>query len=104
MMVVDEFCDVKIPVVIVGSTKSEEETAKEDTFWSADVSGVVLGIPEDRGVVEMSSEKDAAILVDENSTVEISLGFHDIENIADDVSSVLDGMEVRFEICINFCQ
>jgi len=104
MMVVDEFCDVNISVVIVGSTKSEEETAKEDKFWSVDVSGVVLGIPEDGGVVEMSSEKDAAILVDETSTVETSLGFDDIENLADDVSSALDGMKVRFEICINLCQ
>jgi hypothetical protein len=62
------------------------------------VTGVVLGVPMDGSVVEMSLEKDSAVLEDENSTVETSrLDFENLEGIAVDVSIVLSVVKVEVE-------
>lgn len=95
---------MKISVVVVESTKGEEDTA-DDTFQPTEVSGVVLGVPEDESVVEMSLEKDSAALVDKNSTVETSrVEFENVEDIAVDVFIVLSIVKFGVEFCIELCQ
>lgn len=60
---------------------------------------------EGRSVVEMSPEKDASVVVDENSTVETSLDeFDDADEIAVEVSAALSFLEVVVEFWIEACQ